>query len=114
MDKEDISGLELERSRMPNTSTLKRNTGRRYLVAGPNAYKRPPPISAKGPRGSVWNSNYHNWVMPDPYNNNPYSTVSNINTLTLSPSPLARNNKYKKNRKSRKSRKNRKTRKNRK
>ena len=102
MDKEDISGLELERSRMPNTSTKKRGN------AGPNAYKRPPPISAKGPRGSVWNSNYHNWVMPDPYNNNPYSTVSNINTLTLSPSPLARNNKYKKNRKSRKTRKNRK------
>ena len=102
MDKEDISGLELEGSRMPNTSTLKRNIGRRYLLAGPNAYKRPPPISAKGPRGSVWNSNFHNWVMPDPYNNNPYSTVSNINTLSLSP----QSNKPKKNRrKTRKSRK---------
>ena len=90
---------------MPNTSTLKRNIGRRYLVAGPNAYKRPPPISAKGPRGSVWNSNYHNWVMPDPYNNNPYSTVSNINTLSLSPE----SNNYKKTKRNR-----RKTRKNRK
>ena len=111
MDSKDIIGQELGLGkiktlyRMTNNSSkyiLRRGVGKRYLLAGPNAYNPPARISAKGPPGTIWNSRQGRWVNEEPINNNPYSVVSTLNTvnsLVLSPNSKSRKSRKTKSRK---------------